>query len=178
MPSSSPSKTSRTASSTDKLAVVRANAIGRLLLLARKSFMRRVTQELRDQGKPELPAAFLSLSPYIDAEGTRNTDLAERAGVTKQAIGKIVKEYELNGLLMRTPDESDGRAWRVSITAEGLRQLAQTYRVVARIEKHYEALIGPDLFPEVRRALRLIVDDAAAPGAVAKHRSRGGKKGL
>jgi DNA-binding MarR family transcriptional regulator len=168
MPSSSPS-------SKNKLAITRANAIGRLLLLARKGFLRRVSQDMRARGQQELPASFLLLSPFIDAAGTRNSELAERAGVSKQAIGKIVKEYEQIGLLVRDPDERDGRAWRVRITDEGLRQLAQTHRVVARIEQHYESLIGAARLADMRQALRMIADDAPLSAAVPARTRKAGR---
>src|SRR5438270_8634126 len=46
----------------------------------------------------------------IDPEGTRLTDLAERAHMTKQSGGEVASDLEQRGCVERVPDPSDGRA--------------------------------------------------------------------
>ena len=98
----------------------RRHGLGRLLLLARQDFLERLGRKLHGSGG----GSFLSrarLLPYLDVEGTRSTELARRMGVTKQAVARMVRELEDDGLLARDPDPDDRRAFRVVFTAAGLR---------------------------------------------------------
>ena len=60
---------------------------------------------------------------FIDLEhGSRLTDLAERAGLTKQAVGEAVAELERKGYVERVPDPEDGRAKIIKLTQRGGRR--------------------------------------------------------
>ena len=61
--------------------------------------------------------AHTALFPHIDLSGTRQTALARRMGVSKQAVGQLVSELEQMGALERVPDPSDGRARLVRFAA-------------------------------------------------------------
>lgn len=134
----------------------RGVAIGRLLLLARRDFVQRSGEYMRIQGGPECPPTFLTISPYIDLEGTRNTELAQRAGISKQAVGKLVVEHEQRGLLVREADDADGRAWRVRLTPAGHDLLAQVHKAVAKVERDYEKLLGREGMQQLKAALQVI----------------------
>lgn len=99
------------------------SALYRIIRLARKideEALRRASEgELI-----ELKRAHLALLPHLDAEGTRITALAERLGVTKQAVSQTVAELEALGLLERAPDPSDGRARLVMLTEAGWERIA------------------------------------------------------
>src|SRR5688572_1477271 len=55
-------------------------------------------------GGPRLRRSHTGLFPHIDLQGTRITDLAERLGVTKQAVSQLVDDLEQLGILARTSD--------------------------------------------------------------------------
>lgn len=131
----------------------RSAGIGRLLLLARRDFVDQVKQRTMGARHVSLPESWHSLMPYIDVEGTRSTVVAQRAGIAKQHVSKIVRELEEKGLLERTPDPGDGRAFLVRFTELGLQQLLLTHEVIRDIEKDYEALVGTEDFEALRRAL-------------------------
>lgn len=134
----------------------RSFGIGRLLLLARRDFVDQVKQRTAGARHVSLPESWHSLMPYIDVEGTRSTVVAQRAGIAKQHVSKIVRELEEKGLLERAPDPGDGRAFLVRFTELGLQQLLLTHEVIRDIEKDYEALVGTDDFEALRRALSKI----------------------
>lgn len=150
-----------------KLNATRPQAIGRLLLLARRDFTTRVANQMKAKGLDEIPPALLSLSAYIDLDGVRSTELAERAGMTKQAVGKIVKQLEAQGLVVRENDSSDGRAFLVKLTELSLQHLVALYAVVDHVEQEYEQLLGKPGMSEFRTALHAIVGGGKEAGALA-----------
>jgi DNA-binding MarR family transcriptional regulator len=69
---------------------------------------------------------------FIDLEqGSRLTDLAERSGLTKQAVGEAVAELERKGYLERVPDPEDGRAKIIKLTQRGVDAALTGRRLVA-----------------------------------------------
>ena len=57
--------------------------------------------------------------PHIPASGIRLTELAARAGMTKQAMAELVAEIERRGYIRRTTDPADRRAKIIEFTDEG-----------------------------------------------------------
>lgn len=137
------------------LQAARRHGIGRLLLLARRDFLHRLAQKMDPNGDLAMQARG-RLLPYIDMEGTRSTDLARRLGVTKQAVARMVKELEEEGLLQREAHAADGRASLVKFTASGLQYLAHMHKVISQIEREYERMVGRESMDQVRHALATI----------------------
>ena len=136
-----------------RVSATRPTAIGRLLLLARRDFVVRVSRCMQARGLQEFPANFLTLLPDIDTEGTRSTELAQRAGISKQAVAKTIRLIEGAGLLLRTPDAEDGRAWLVRLSEKGLELLLQTHRAIDEVEREYERMLGVRGMQAFRAAL-------------------------
>lgn len=131
----------------------RRHGIGRLLLLARRDFLERLATKMVDD---RIVQARGRLLPYIDVTGTRSVDLARRMGVTKQAVGKLVRELEEDGLLYRQPDGADGRAFLVKFTDAGLEYLSRMHKCISQIERDYARLVGREPMQVMREALSLI----------------------
>lgn len=131
----------------------RRHGIGRLLLLARRDFLERLATKMVDD---RIVQARGGLLPYIDVTGTRSVDLARRMGVTKQAVGKLVRELEEDGLLYRQPDGADGRAFLVKFTDAGLEYLSRMHKCISQIERDYARLVGREPMQVMREALSLI----------------------
>src|SRR4051812_48836474 len=68
--------------------------------------LRRVAER---PGRPRLRRSHTNLFPHLDLEGTRVTDLAERLGVTKQAVSQLVDDLEAMDILERVVDPDDAR---------------------------------------------------------------------
>lgn len=133
----------------------RRYGIGRLLLLARRDFLERLAIKMESDSATVVQARG-RLLPYIDLDGTRSADLARRMGLTKQAVGKLVRELEAEGLLYREPDGADGRAFLVKFTDAGIEYLSRLHRCISQIERDYERGVGADRMQAVREALSLI----------------------
>jgi len=133
----------------------RQSGMGRMLLLARKDFIERLSQAMQDR-RAELPKASVTLLPFIDLEGTRSTEIARRMGVSKQAAAKAVKALESTGLTMRAPDETDARAFRVCFTPKGLRYMMKLHDAIDQVELEYAKLLGAAQIEALRQALFVI----------------------
>lgn len=92
---------------------------------------------------------------HLDADtGTRASVIAERAGLTRQAITQIVDELEAAGVVERVPDPADGRAKLVVYTERGRASFGGSRALIAAIEDRWRAELGAARFDELRAALR------------------------
>jgi len=97
--------------------------IGRLLNNAIRRFEARVLELMSEAGHGQTRIAHVSLTRNLDVSGTRLTEIARRASMTKQAMGELVDQCEALGLVSRRPDPSDKRARIVTFTPRGLKWL-------------------------------------------------------
>jgi len=91
-----------------------------------------------------LGTTHTALLPHIDLEGTRATELARRTGMTKQAVGQVVRDLERQGYVERSPDPTDSRATLVGFTDAGWRFLRDASDIKREIEAEYEAVLGEE----------------------------------
>ena len=129
--------------------------------------VRRFLVRLREQGFEDIREGHGCVFGFIDLEhGSRLTELAERAGLTKQAVGEAVAELEKLGYLERVPDPDDGRAKIIKVTPRGLEAVVTGRRLFAEIEREWAEQVGEDLLAALREAAERIVDlETAAPDA-------------
>ena len=78
-----------------------------------------IKARLKANGFGELSARHLSVFEFLDVEGTNIVTLARRAGVTKQAMSKFVKEASAAGYVNVLRDTVDTRSLYVTFTAKG-----------------------------------------------------------
>jgi DNA-binding MarR family transcriptional regulator len=74
-------------------------------------------------------------------DGARATDMATRAGVTKQAIGQLVHHLEVAGYVTALPDPTDARARIVCLTERGQRAAAAAREVLSELHTRWTELI-------------------------------------
>jgi len=106
---------------------------------------RRLSREMRAIAPPDLEAIGGRrgrLLQIIPADGLGVTDLASRAGVTKQAIGQLVDTLEELGLVQSSPSESDRRVRWVARTPAGDAVVDQTLALIAEAEDRLRAEVG------------------------------------
>lgn len=97
---------------------------------------------------------LLSLTP---AEGMRVTDLAERVGMTKQALGEFANALEERGLLESVRDAADRRVRILRLTDDGRVAVEASERVIADVEQRWRDLVGAEAWGRLRDDLRLVV---------------------
>src|SRR3954466_2086679 len=93
--------------------------VGVLLFIPYRAMETRVFAALAAAGFDDFTPAQARVMQRIGPEGTRLTELAEAAQVTKQTASFLVDELERTGYVSRTPDPADARARLVRIAARG-----------------------------------------------------------
>jgi DNA-binding MarR family transcriptional regulator len=90
---------------------------------------------------------------HLDLDGTRASVIAERSGLTRQAITQIVDELEAAGVVTREPDPQDGRAKRIVYTDAGRAGFGQSRARIGAIEAAWRAQLGDERWERFRAAL-------------------------
>ena len=142
----------------DELERKKRESTGQLLFKAARLFDDEAVRRQKEQGLKGLRPAHTRLLPHIDLEGTRLTDLAERTGISKQAVGQLVEDLEGMGLLKRVADPGDGRARLVTFTDSGKKGLLGGLSLLSNLEEELSEKIGKKRIKELRETLTSIVE--------------------
>ncbi|HEX4205635.1 MAG TPA: MarR family transcriptional regulator [Ktedonobacteraceae bacterium] len=146
----------------EQLEELRQEHIGRLLLRAHRIFSEQALRKLRKLGHTRLSMVHTTLLPHLDINGTQATVLAERAGITKQAAGRVIADLEREGYVQRLPDPTDQRASMIVFTDAGWQFLVDAYHVKKEIEEEYTALLGFERMQQFRSILQELLGDNAS----------------
>jgi DNA-binding MarR family transcriptional regulator len=92
----------------------------------------------------------------VGPDGTRLTELAEQAQITKQTAGFLVDQLEKAGYVTREPDPSDRRARLVCLAERARAAQPVAAKVVAEVEAEWEAHLGKRRMTQLRQALTLL----------------------
>jgi DNA-binding MarR family transcriptional regulator len=136
----------------------RTNTLQVLFKCARLANERAISRVNERAGAPVFRQALANLLPHIALEGTRMTELAERVGVTKQAVSKLVAEFVDQGMLELAPDPEDGRAKLVRFTPRGVEGIRDGLAVLASVEAEIASKIGKKRMLALRDALVAMLD--------------------
>ncbi|GAA4201892.1 MarR family winged helix-turn-helix transcriptional regulator [Actinocatenispora rupis] len=128
-----------------------------LLTQVRDIAMGGLHQRLADEGFDGIRYVHGSVFRFIDDEGSRLTTLAERSGLTKQAISELVGELEDHGYVERIVDKADRRAKIIRLTDQGRLAQSAAARILADVERRWSRLLGKDDVAVLRRALEQVV---------------------
>jgi len=131
----------------------RTQNAGRMLSLATAEFERDVIHSVQKGEFNWVTRAHLALFRNLDIEGTTLTELAARAGVTKQSMQEIVDRAEAYGVVERRSALGDRRAKIVAFSDDGLRMLDEFRKGVLKAERRLAAAIGQDWLLEWKTKL-------------------------
>jgi DNA-binding MarR family transcriptional regulator len=136
----------------------------RLLGEAFDDFSDELTRRVQAAGYTDLRPGHGCLFGNIDPDGSRLTELAERARMTKQSVGEVTSDLEARGYVERVPDPNDGRAKIIRLTAQGREAQAIGRALIDDIERDWAERIGEEHLAALREALEAIA--AGRLGAV------------
>jgi DNA-binding MarR family transcriptional regulator len=117
------------------------------------ALLARLHAELAAAGFPDIRPAHGYVFQYAEPGGSRLTDLARQAGLTKPTVLAAVDDLERLGYVERVPDPGDRRAKLVRLTAHGAAAAAEAGRIVAAIEADWAERLGAGRAQALRRAL-------------------------
>lgn len=151
----------------------RRNNIGRRMNDAVRIFEGRIIELLREKGHSELTMAHINLTRNLDEGGTRLTELAGRAALSKQTMSELADQVQHTGLIEKVRDPSDGRARLVRFTREGLVWLQAFHDSLTTAEKEMRGTLGDETVDLMIRSLGdYAAAHAGAGEALAERRGR------
>lgn len=124
-----------------------------------------VSQRLVGRGFDDFRPAHGTIGMHIADRGSRVTELARRAQLSKPTVVYLVNDLERLGYVERVPDPSDGRAKLVRLTARGVRAQEEARAVVAEVEQDWSRLLGARDFALLRGLLQRLHEALWPPPA-------------
>ncbi len=152
--------------------------LGRLLGEAMRRFDKRVLNLMCND--PEVPlalsnlaareqisAAHIHITRHLAMEGSRLTELAQSAGVTKQGMGELVNQCTAWGLVQRENDPRDSRAKIIRFTPTGISWLKAFERAVRVAEQEFYFEVGREVATVTELALEVYTQEQLKQSTVA-----------
>ncbi|MEV6561784.1 MarR family transcriptional regulator [Nocardia sp. NPDC051756] len=142
--------------------VDRPAPLGNLLSAAARTLAAELDAGIAAAGFDDVRAAHAPVFQLIEPDGTRLTALAERAGMTKQAMGELVRHLEGHGYVEVDVDPADRRARLVRLTKHGWAVVDAGVAVVERFDRHLDEIVGADEVARLRGTLLRIIGGAGS----------------
>jgi DNA-binding MarR family transcriptional regulator len=127
--------------------------IGLLLYIPYRALEQRVFDALAAAGFDDFTSAQARVFQRIAPGGSRLTDLAEQAQITKQSAGFLVDQLERAGYVERVPDPTDARARLIRITDRGAKAIPLAAAAVADVEAEWTKHLGKQRMHQLRQIL-------------------------
>jgi DNA-binding MarR family transcriptional regulator len=137
--------------------------IGQLLVHLTRLFQTELYARLLDAGIEGARVPHTHVTAYIKAEGSRLTDLATQARMTRPAMAELVDDLQRLGIVERRPDPSDGRAKLICLTGQGWAAMRTGHQIIAELEADYAQLIGNQRFETMCQAMQALLDANTTP---------------
>jgi len=139
-----------------------AGGIGRLLLDAQRTYSAAALAEFRSRGYGGLTLSHANLIAQLGVDGAQVGELADRAGVTKQAATSLVKDLESRGFVQRAADPEDRRAIWVTPTDTGWAFKRDAAVIEQAIETRWAVALGEAGIVQLRDLLRRAIDPTSS----------------
>jgi DNA-binding MarR family transcriptional regulator len=134
----------------------------RLLNVACDEFSDEVYKRVAAAGFGDIRPGHGCVFGNIDPEGSRLTDLAFRANMTKQSVGEVTSDLERRGYVERVPDPEDGRAKIIRLTPRGHEAQAIGRQLIDEAEQEWAERYGAERIAALREALEAITAERLA----------------
>ena len=128
--------------------------LGILLFVANRALEQRAFDAVVAAGITDITLAQARIAARIAPDGSRVSDLAEQARVTKQSAAALVEQLEKAGYVERVPDPTDGRARLVRLTPRSQRIAEVADAEVERVLAEWADLVGEDRLQQLYETLR------------------------
>ena len=94
----------------------------------------------------------------LSSDGDRATEMAARAGITRQSMGEVIRELVDLGVLEMQPDPADRRAKLVTYTTWGKKMASDGYQHIIDLERRFAEEFGEEEYETARRVLERVAD--------------------
>lgn len=127
--------------------------IGALLRVPGQAIQRRIIKELNAAGFKELRMPHMAVLQFPGPDGVRPGLLAERAGMSKQAINQLLRSLEALGYIVRSDAPNERRARVVRLTKRGHSAYTKIHDILRDVEREWSAELGAKHFTELKELL-------------------------
>jgi DNA-binding MarR family transcriptional regulator len=127
--------------------------IGALLRYPARAVQRRLIQGLNHAGFDDLRFPHMSVLQYPGPDGVRPTVLAERAGMSKQAMNQLLMSLERLGYITRENAPGGGRARIVRLTQRGHAVGERMVELLVEVEDEWREVLGEQRFAALKEIL-------------------------
>lgn len=127
--------------------------LGVLLFIPYRSMEDRIFRALQDAGFNDWTLAQCRVFQRVAPNGSRLTDLADQAQMTKQSTGVLVDQLERLGYVRRAPDPTDGRARLIVIEERGRRAVEVAMATADEIISEWKSYLGTRNFALLQQIL-------------------------
>jgi DNA-binding MarR family transcriptional regulator len=128
--------------------------LGILLFIANRALEQRVFDALVAAGVTDITLTQARVAARIAPLGSRVSELAQQARVTKQSAAFLVEQLEAAGYVERAPDPTDGRARLVRLTTRALRLTQVADAEVERVLAEWADHVGEERLRQMNETLR------------------------
>jgi DNA-binding MarR family transcriptional regulator len=132
----------------------------------------RVLERLNDAGFDDVRVSHGFVIQGLLAGDATVTSLAERLGVSSQAVSKSVIELEERGYVARRRDLGDGRARTIELTDRAAAMLEVSRRARLDVQQEIAAHLGPANARTLARLLRTLSQGMGGEEAISGRRVR------
>ncbi len=136
--------------------------IGALLRVPAQAIHRRLISALNAAGFDDLRVPHMAVLQFPGPDGIRPGTLAERAGMSKQAMNQLLRSLESLGYIVRSDVPGEGRARIVRLTRRGRTAYAKIHDILRDIEREWSAELGARRFTELKALLLRVWDSPLA----------------
>jgi DNA-binding MarR family transcriptional regulator len=136
--------------------------IGALLRVPAQAIHRRIINELNAAGFDDLRVPHMAVLQFPGPDGVRPGTLAERAGISKQAMNQLLRSLETLGYIARSDAPDEGRARIVRLTRRGRAAYAKIHDILRAIERAWIAELGPKPFADLKALLQRVWESPLA----------------
>jgi DNA-binding MarR family transcriptional regulator len=127
--------------------------IGALLRVPAQAIQRRIIRELIAAGFDGLSMPHMAVLQFPGPDGVRPGTLAERAGMSKQAMNRLLQSLEDLDYVVRSDAPDEGRARIVRFTKRGRAAYTKILGILQDIEHEWSAELGPKDFAQLKDLL-------------------------
>ncbi|MDX2154449.1 MAG: MarR family transcriptional regulator [Bryobacteraceae bacterium] len=132
--------------------------IGALLRVPAQAIQRRIIRELNAAGFDGLSMPHMAVLQFPGPDGVRPGALAERAGISKQAMNRLLKSLEDLDYIVRSNAPDEGRARVVRLTKRGRAAYSEILSILGSIEQEWSAELGTKDFAQLKELLFRVWD--------------------
>jgi DNA-binding MarR family transcriptional regulator len=127
--------------------------IGALLRVPAQAIHRRIIKELNAAGFEEVRVPHMAVLQFPGPDGVRPGTLAERAGMSKQAMNQLLRSLESLGYIVRSDAPDERRARIIHLTRRGRAAYSKISDILRAIEREWSVELGPERFAQLKELL-------------------------